>query len=173
LKIMFGSQPGGPPRGPHGSAPKGAEAPSARWRSGGTGWGRLLRWGAALMRLTLKDEFVSAAERANAALDLSHQPESGATLTPPRAPAHRAVQADIGQGLVESGWFLQEHVSPLDAPSSQSGYQFWSLMSWFSRKGFDAPLIPTLIIARSTCSVVVTHRGKNILISVINGPATA
>ena len=125
------------------------------------------------MRLTVKDEFVSAAARANAALDLSHQPESGAALTPPRTPAYRAVQADMGQDLVESGWFLQKHVSPLGAPSSPSDYQFWSLMSWFSRKGFAAPLIPTLIIARPTCSVVVTHRGKNIFIRVISGPATA
>ena len=125
------------------------------------------------MRLTVKDEFVSAAARANAALDLSHQPESGAALTLPRAPAHRAVQADIGQGLVQSGWFLPKHVSPLDAPFSHSDYRFWSLMSWFSRKGFAAPFIPTLIIARPTCSVVVTHRGKNVFIRVINGPATA
>jgi hypothetical protein len=71
------------------------------------------------MRLVAKDEFVSAAERAHAALDLPHQPESGAALMPPRAPAHRTVQADIGQGLVESGWFLHKHVSPLGAPFSQ------------------------------------------------------
>jgi hypothetical protein len=125
------------------------------------------------MRLTAKDEFVSAAKRADAALDLSHQPESGATLTPPRATAHRAVQADIGQGPVQSGWFLRKHVSPLDARSAPSDYQFWSLMSWFSRKGFDAPLLPTLIIARPTCSVVVTHRGTNIFARVIKGPVTA
>jgi hypothetical protein len=68
------------------------------------------------MRLAAKDAFVSAAERANAALDLLHQPESGAALMPPRGPAHRTVQADIGQGLVESGWFLHKHVSPLGAP---------------------------------------------------------
>jgi hypothetical protein len=65
---------------------------------------RLWRQNAALMRLTAKDEFVSAAERANAALDFSHQPESGATLMLPRAPAHWTVSADIGQRLVESGW---------------------------------------------------------------------
>jgi hypothetical protein len=63
------------------------------------------------MRLAAKDALVSAAERAHAALDVSHQPESRAALMPPRVPAHGTVQADLGQGFVESGWFFHERIS--------------------------------------------------------------
>jgi hypothetical protein len=63
------------------------------------------------MRLAAKDALVSAAERAHAALDVSHQPESRAALMPPRVPAHGTVQADLGQGFIESGWFFHELIS--------------------------------------------------------------
>ena len=39
VKTALTGTTGSPPRCPHGAAPKVAEAPSACWRSGGTGWG--------------------------------------------------------------------------------------------------------------------------------------
>ena len=71
------------------------------------------------MRLAAKDALVSAAERAHATLDLLHQPKCETTLKPPGAPAHGAVQADLGESLVESGMFFHERISPAGAGRSQ------------------------------------------------------
>src|SRR5664280_272460 len=69
---------------------------------------RLWSWNAARIRFSAEDAFIGAAERTCAALDIPHQPEGRAALTLPRSPAHRTVQADIGQSLVESGWLLHK-----------------------------------------------------------------
>ncbi|MDD2763185.1 MAG: hypothetical protein PHE83_04320 [Opitutaceae bacterium] len=71
-----------------------------------------------------QDAFIGAAERAHAALNLSHELESGAALTPPCATAYRTVPANLRQRLVESGWLRHGQGKPSGALSHQNNYWF-------------------------------------------------
>lgn len=64
------------------------------------------------MRFTSVHPFVGAAKWTQAGFDLFHQPERGATLSPPGAPADQTFHAEPGQGFIELGWFLDAHVIP-------------------------------------------------------------
>jgi hypothetical protein len=57
------------------------------------------------------DPFVGAAEWTQLPFDVLHQPEGGASLPPPGAPADRATHANPGQGLVKRRCMPGAHVS--------------------------------------------------------------
>ena len=75
------------------------------------------------MRFASIDPFISPAERTQTGFDVLHQPERGATLLPPGAPADQAFQAEPGQGFVELGWFLDAHITPSGESLSRNGHQ--------------------------------------------------
>ena len=64
------------------------------------------------------DPFVGAAEWARFGFDPLHQPESRAALSPPGAPANRAIHAKTGQDFVEGGWFHFPQVFGASASSA-------------------------------------------------------